>query len=224
MNADLRKLAVNMVPFPRLHFFMPGFAPLTSRGSQQYRALTVPELTQQMFDAKNMMAACDPRHGRYLTVAAMFRGRMSMKEVDEQMLNVQNKNSSYFVEWIPNNVKTAVCDIPPRGLKMSSTFIGNSTAIQELFKRISEQFTAMFRRKAFLHWYTGEGMDEMEFTEVNFCPYTLEFGEEIDSVFVGGKSKKLLLLMEVKYIFSHSIQASQGYFTMLFGGFCFSTC
>ncbi len=40
-------------------------------------------------------------------------------------------------------------------------FVGNSTAIQELFKRISEQFTAMFRRKAFLHWYTGEGMDEM---------------------------------------------------------------
>jgi len=90
----------------------------------------VPELTQQMFDAKNMMAACDPRHGRYLTVAAVFRGRMSMKEVDEQMLNIQNKNSSYFVEWIPSNVKTAVCDIPPRGLKMSATFIGNSTAIQ----------------------------------------------------------------------------------------------
>merc|ERR1711863_187113 len=128
LNADLRKLAVNMVPFPRLHFFMPGFAPLTARGSQQYRAVTVPELT-------------------------------------EQMLNVQNKNSSYFVEWIPNNVMTSVCDIPPRGLKMASTFVGNSTAIQEIFKRISEQFTAMFRRKAFLHWYTGEGMDEMEFTE-----------------------------------------------------------
>ena len=32
-----------------------------------FAALTVPELTQQMFDAKNMMAACDPRHGRYLT-------------------------------------------------------------------------------------------------------------------------------------------------------------
>ncbi|CAK9070222.1 Tubulin beta chain (Beta-tubulin) [Durusdinium trenchii] len=43
---------------------------------------------------------------------------------------------------------------------------GNSTAIQEMFKRVAEYFTAMFRRKAFLHWYTGEGMDEMEFTEV----------------------------------------------------------
>lgn len=77
-------------------------------------------------------------------------------QVDEQMLNVQNKNSSYFVEWIPNNVKSSVCDIPPKGLKMSATFIGNTTAIQEMFKRVSEQFTAMFRRKAFLHWYTGE--------------------------------------------------------------------
>merc|ERR1712166_1574763 len=52
------------------------------------------------------MCASDPRHGRYLTASAMFRGRMSTKEVDEQMLNVQNKNSSYFVEWIPNNIKS----------------------------------------------------------------------------------------------------------------------
>merc|ERR1712185_343739 len=161
----LRTLAVNMIPFPRLHFFLIGFAPLTSRGSQQYRALTVPELTQQQFDAKNMMCAADPRHGRYLTAACMFRGRMSTKEVDEQMINVQNKNSSYFVEWIPNNIKSTVCDIPPKGLKMATCFVGNSTAIQEMFKRVSEQFTSMFRRKAFLHWYTGEGMDEMEFTE-----------------------------------------------------------
>lgn len=91
------------------------------------------------------MAACDPRHGRYLTVAAIFRGRMSMKvrlklkgsqneeangfpfkEVDEHMMNIQNKNSSYFVEWIPNNVKTAVCDIPPKGLKMAATFVGKA--------------------------------------------------------------------------------------------------
>ncbi|AQK47285.1 Tubulin beta-7 chain [Zea mays] len=133
LNSDLCKLAVNLIT-PRLHFFMVGFAPLTSCGSQQYPY-------------------------------AIFRGKMSTKEVDEQMINVQNKNSSYFVEWIPNNVKSSVCDIPPRGLSMASTFIGNSTSIQEMFRRVSEQFTAMFRRKAFLHWYTDEGMDEMEFTE-----------------------------------------------------------
>jgi len=163
LNSDLRKLAVNMVPFPRLHFFMVGFAPLMPRGSRQFHSVSVPELTQQMFDAKNMMTAADPRQGRYLTVAAIFRGKVSMKEVEEQMRSVQTKNSSYcnssylaggtnfsVVEWIPNNVLTATCSVPPQGLKMSSTFIGNSTSIQELFKRVGEQFSAMFRRKAFL--------------------------------------------------------------------------
>lgn len=78
------------------------------------------------------------------------------------MINVQNKkNSLYFVEWIPNNVKSTVCDIQPAGLKMASTFIGNSTSIQEMFRRVSEQFTAMFRRKAFLHWYTHEAESNM---------------------------------------------------------------
>merc|ERR1719254_312772 len=105
LNADLRKLAVNLIPFPRLHFFMVGFAPLTSRGSQQYRSLTVPELTQQAFDAKNMMSAADPRHGRYLTCAMMFRGKISSEVVDDQMFQMVNKHSSYFVEWIPNNLK-----------------------------------------------------------------------------------------------------------------------
>ncbi|KAJ1925976.1 Tubulin beta chain (Beta tubulin), partial [Linderina pennispora] len=40
LNADLRKLAVNMVPFPRLHFLMSGFAPLTSTQVQSYRHVT----------------------------------------------------------------------------------------------------------------------------------------------------------------------------------------
>jgi len=165
LNCDLRKLAVNMVPFPRLHFFLVGFAPLTAFSSQGFRVLTVPELTQQAFDAKNMMCAADPRHGRYLTCAMMFRGKISSEVVDDQMFQMVNKHSSYFVEWIPNNLKASICDIPPKGLEMSSVFIGNSTAIQEAWKRVADQFTVMFRRKAFLHWYTGEGMDEMEFTE-----------------------------------------------------------
>lgn len=165
LNSDLRKLAVNLVPFPRLHFFMVGYAPLTSLKSANFRSLTVPELTQQMFDSRNMMAASDPKNGRYLTAAAFFRGKVSVKEVEDQMLSIQTRNANYFVEWIPHNVQTAVCSQPPKGLPMSGTFVGNSTSIQELFKRVGDQFSAMFRRKAFLHWYTSEGMDEMEFSE-----------------------------------------------------------
>ena len=66
--------------------------------------------------------------------------RMFTKEVDEQKLNVQNKDSSHLVEWILNNIKFAVCDMPLNGLKMAVAFLGNSTVIQEMFKRVAEFF------------------------------------------------------------------------------------
>ncbi|XP_069845850.1 tubulin beta-1 chain [Dipodomys merriami] len=164
LNADLRKLAVNMVPFPRLHFFAPAVVPLAAPGPQQ-PALSVAELTREMFDGRSAMAACDPRRGRYLTVACVFRGRVSTREVERQLLAAQSRHSDRFVDWIPNNVKVAVCDVPPRGLDVAATFMGNSTAIQELFARVLERFSAMFRRRAFVHWYTSEGMDVAEFEE-----------------------------------------------------------
>ena len=34
--------------------------------------------------------------------------------------------------------QASVCDIPPKGLKMAVAFAGNSTAIQEMFKRVAE--------------------------------------------------------------------------------------
>jgi hypothetical protein len=37
-----------MIPFPRLHFFIPSFSPLTARGSAAYRKMSVAELTTQV--------------------------------------------------------------------------------------------------------------------------------------------------------------------------------
>lgn len=53
------------------------------------------------------------------------------------VVSIQNKNSSYFVEWIPNSIKVNLCDILSRGLKMASTFIGSNTVHSDvLFKSI----------------------------------------------------------------------------------------
>ena len=48
---------------------------------------------------------------------------------------------------------------------MSVTSLGNSTAIQQFFECVNDQFSAMFKWKAFLRWYTQGGKDEVEFTE-----------------------------------------------------------
>ena len=68
-------------PGPR-HFFMNGFAPLTSRGSQQYRALTVPELTQQMFDVQDYVSAptsnSSQKKRRTVTIVEVFLAHFQM--------------------------------------------------------------------------------------------------------------------------------------------------
>merc|ERR1711968_163232 len=92
-----------------------------------------------------MMMAPDVREGKYLTVSVQYRGNLSSKDVDEQVLNMQMKNSGYFVEWIPN-----------AGYNTCGTLMGNCTAMKLLFTRILDQFSQL---------YSGEGMDEMEFQE-----------------------------------------------------------
>ena len=73
-----------------------------------------------------MTVASDPRYGKYLAATALFRGRMTLREVDDQTLNEMNRNKAYFVEWLPNNLKSSLCSIPPRGgVARSATLIAN---------------------------------------------------------------------------------------------------
>jgi len=165
LNSDLRKLAVNLIPFPRLHFFTISFAPLEATESSEFTNKGVKDITESVFDPKQMFMAPDVREGKYLTAAVTFRGPFATKDVDEQLLNMQMKNTAYFVEWIPNNIKSSLCNVPNAGFKGNAVFIGNTTAMKLLNTRILEQFSKLYGVKAYLHWYTGEGMDEMEFQE-----------------------------------------------------------
>jgi len=165
LNGDLRKLGMNLIPFPRLHFLMPSYAPLTDPTNVKYQSWSTPELTRALFERKHLFVACDPRFGRYLTAATIFRGNVSSREAEVAVHDLQTKHSPLFVEWIPDNVSVSLVRVPPVGLTQAATALSNSTAIQELFQRTLTGFSAMFKRRAFLHWYTGEGMDVMEFSE-----------------------------------------------------------
>ncbi|KAJ7183277.1 beta-tubulin 2 [Mycena filopes] len=165
LNGDLRKLGMNLIPFPRLHFLMPSYAPFSDLKTQSYEGKSVTELVQAVFDRRNLLVACDPRNGRYLTAAVIFRGNVASREAEVAVRELQTRNSSQFVEWIPDNVSVTLVSVPPVGQKHAAVALSNSTSIQELFLRTHDTFAAMYKRRAFLHWYTGEGMDIMEFSE-----------------------------------------------------------
>jgi tubulin alpha len=43
--------------------------------------------------------------------------------------------------------------------------ISNTSAIAECLSRIDHKFDLMYAKRAFVHWYVGEGMEEGEFSE-----------------------------------------------------------
>jgi tubulin beta len=184
LNGDLRKMGVNLVPFPRLHFFLCAQAPLFSNENASHINLNCQELTTQMWSSRNFFANVKAEDGKYLTASCVYRGNLSSNEVDEQVSKVQTKLADDFVTWIPNNIKSSIVNIPPEEIPMSGTFVANTTALKGIFQRIATQFSKMYRRKAFLHWYKGEGMDEMEFQEAdkNLRDLVTEFQDKQDAV------------------------------------------
>jgi len=167
LNGDLRKLGVNLVPFPRLHFFLVSQAPLLSKKATSMTGLNIRELTTQAYSARNFFSNVRPEDGKYMAASFFFRGNLSTQVVDENMEKLNSKNADDFVEWIPNNLKSSIINTQPKTSDMSATFVANTTALKGIFQRLATQFGAMYRRKAFLHWYKGEGMDEMEFQEAD---------------------------------------------------------
>jgi tubulin alpha len=43
--------------------------------------------------------------------------------------------------------------------------LSNSTAIAEPISQFDHYFDLMYAKRAFVHWYVGEGMEEGEFSE-----------------------------------------------------------
>ena len=51
--------------------------------------------------------------------------------------------------------------------------LANNTAITSTWTRLNEKFDIMFAKRAFVHWYIGEGMEEGEFLEARDCQESL---------------------------------------------------
>ena len=123
-----------------------------------------------MFDSRSLLSESGDlkTSGKILTASCLFRGKnMSTLEAESAISKLRNKNSGSFVEWIPDNMMTTICQVPSSfsPLDVSGTFLTNSTSISQSFRTLSDNFEKMLKAKAYVHWYTQEGMDLAEFQE-----------------------------------------------------------
>ncbi|KAH8828813.1 tubulin beta chain [Flagelloscypha sp. PMI_526] len=184
LNSDLRRLSGNMVPFPRLHFLETGSAPLIA-GAVERSVIALPELSASIFDRKSSVSiykTTEPEE-QYLSLSILLRGNVPFDEAQTQIHQARLASPHHRLsDLIPEETQVSQCPIAPNKLNMSAALLGNTTAIRGTFKHFNDCFNAMYRRKVFLHWYTDEGMDEMEFAEAesNVSDLIAEYQEMLD--------------------------------------------
>jgi len=173
LNVDINEFQVNLVPYPRIHFLLCSYAPVVTPERAVNEKMSVAELTSAVFEPATMMAKCDPRHGKYMAVCMMYRGDVVPKDVSASIAKIKTNRSIQFVDWCPTGFKCGINYEPPTSVpggdlakvQRACCMLSNTTAIAEVFSRIDHKFDLMFAKRAFVHWYVGEGMEEGEFSE-----------------------------------------------------------
>ena len=174
LNVDINDFPTVLVPYPRLHLLISSYAPLMSREKAHHETFSVAELTTAvMTDPSNLLTKCDPTHGKFMSCCLMYRGDVTPSDVKTTMATIKNKRSVQFVDWCPTGFKTGINSEPPFEVpdgdiakaKRACCMVANSTAIAETLSRIDHKFDLMYAKRAFVHWYVGEGMEEGEFSE-----------------------------------------------------------
>ncbi|CAJ1387360.1 unnamed protein product [Effrenium voratum] len=173
LNVDITEFQTNLVPYPRIHFMLTSFAPVISAEKAYHEQLSVAEITMSVFEPASMMVKCDPRHGKYMACCMMYRGDVVPKDVNAAVATIKTKRTIQFVDWCPTGFKCGINYQPPTvvpggdlaKVMRACCMISNSTAIAEVFSRIDHKFDLMYSKRAFVHHYVGEGMEEGEFSE-----------------------------------------------------------
>lgn len=173
LNVDLTEFQTNLVPFPRIHFPLATYAPLISAEKSFHEQFTVSEITSACFEPANQMVKCDPRNGKYMACCLLYRGDVIPKDVNSAIAMIKTKRSISFVDWCPTGFKVGINyqapTVIPDGdlgkVPRSVCMLSNTTAIAEAWQRLDHKFDLMYAKRAFVHWYVGEGMEEGEFSE-----------------------------------------------------------
>merc|ERR1711920_465062 len=175
LNVDLNEFQTNLVPYPRLHFMMQAYAPVISKGKTGHEQHTTPQITAAAFEPANFMIKCEPRgpESQYLASCLLFRGDVVPAEMNASVATIKTKPSVMIADWNPTGFKQGVNTEPPHqpeDYDMAPTVrsvlhICNNTGVSGCFNTIDYKFDLMYAKRAFVHWYVGEGMEEGEFSE-----------------------------------------------------------
>ncbi|KAA0184980.1 Tubulin alpha chain [Fasciolopsis buskii] len=173
VNVGINEFQTNLVPYPRIHYPLAVYSPVISAELAYHEPLTVQDITSSCFEPENQLMRCNPQHGKYMSCCLLYRGDVTPNDVNHAIAHIRQRRSIQFVDWCPTGFKVGInCQTPavvPGGdlakVQRAVCMLSNTTAVAESWARLDTKFDLMYAKRAFVHWYISEGMEETEFTE-----------------------------------------------------------
>ncbi|CAD8212104.1 unnamed protein product [Paramecium octaurelia] len=187
---DITEIQTSLVPYPKLQFLVCSYAPITPHQKLDNVRLSTAEITKLAFEAENMMAKCDPRQGKFMSCSLLYRGDIIPKDICCSIAQIKTQKTIKFVDWCPTGFKVGINyqaqqTLPEEDLckaSRSACMIANTTAMSQIFSNLSQKYDQMFAKRAFMHWYVKEGMEEAQFVEAREVIASLQKDyEDVDS-------------------------------------------
>lgn len=93
LTSSIKKIATNIIPFPRLKFILPSLAPLQKTPMCD---ITSFEIVEDLLDPNKLLVSADPRYGNFYTAAGIFRGDFSPGKVSEQLNDLKVECTNFL--------------------------------------------------------------------------------------------------------------------------------
>ena len=165
LSTDFQSMVMNLNPFEKLHFLSLSLAPLAAKLTPQFKILSPFEIFQQMNQPSNFLSNIDFKTEKTLAAGAFFRGHMGDREVELLCSRYSEKNAEIFAKGVRQGFLLGHSAVPPKGMKLSGSCLINNTCFRSYLKEMKVKYEKLSKKKSFMHWFTGEGMDELEFVE-----------------------------------------------------------
>lgn len=173
-SSDFEMYHTNLIPFPKLKYLIISYAPILPSSMKYVEPCDIHSLTEEVFKREHFMVKCFPEHGEHMTSAILYRGRNCEPiSISQAIAQIKADAHTKFVDWCPTGFKVGITRQPPPyveysclgKLERSACLLTNSTCISQILDYIIQKFDILFNTKAYVHWFTGEGLEEAEFVE-----------------------------------------------------------